>query len=321
LEGAPGFLNKNNRKEPIKKMVEINVAMTERVLSAEETAEVWNGLSVGVRAKIFREMLDSPDKREKPNFTDYIRGTPVKFEQLQLTTKNSLSRYLQRKGKLAIIKMQHPEGFPVTQEKLLDQIYRVGAVVFNAFRLKLHEKNPEEPLSPIRITLRRPPEGPLTEAAIEAIGRELYRLIRRKKILFDLVVGIPRAGEPFADVVSRLAKMPLLKLGKKTDGGVRKIDSIVGGKYQAGQLVLLVDDLVTKADTKKEAIEVCEKAGLNVVGIVVFLDRQQGGSEELREAGYNLYSVFTLSALLDYYVRMGMVSWGKRQEVMAYIGK
>jgi orotate phosphoribosyltransferase len=304
-------------------MVETNVAMTERALSLEETAEIWDSLSVGGKTKIFREMLGSEDRGEKPNFTDYIRGAPVtfRFRQLQLTTKNSLSRYLQRKGKLAIIKMEHPEGFTVAQERLLDQLYKVGAVIFDGFKLKLHEKRPQEPLSPIRITLRRPPEGPLTEEDIETIGRQLHLLARKKKILFDLVAGIPRAGEPFAETISRSANIPLLRLGKKTEDGVRKVDSIIDGRYRPGQLVLLVDDLVTKADTKREAIEVCERVGLNVVGIVVFLDRQQGGSEELREAGYDLYSVFSLSELLDYYVRMGMVSWEKRQEIMAYIKK
>jgi orotate phosphoribosyltransferase len=302
-------------------MVGTNVAMAERALSLEETAEIWDSLSIGGKAKILREMLGSPDKREKPNFIDCIRGAPVTFRQLQLTTKNSLSRYLQRKGKLAIIKMEHPEGFSLAQEKLLDYLFKVGAVVFDAFRLKLHEKRPQEPLSPIRITLRRLPEGPLSEAGIEAIGKQLYFLVRRKKILFDLVAGIPRAGDSLAEIVSRSANVPLLRLGKKTEGSVRKVDSIVDGGRRPGQLVLLVDDLVTKADTKKEAIGVCEKAGLNVAGIVVFLDRQQGGSEELRKAGYNLYSVFTLSGLMGYYVRMGVISWKQRQEVVAYIGK
>jgi len=206
-----------------------------------------------------------------------------------------------------------------SQGQLADVIYDRGAIKFGAFKLKLHEKNPDAPLSPIYITLRRPPDGPLRDEDIEAIGQELYALVTKKKVLFDFVAGIPRAGEPIAEVVSRLSRRPLLKLGKKIEGDNRKIDSIISGEYRPGQLVLLVDDLITQADTKKEAIGVCENADLVVAGVVVLVDREQGGSEDLRNAGYVLHATFPLSMLLDYYVRVGRIDQAKRDEVMAYI--
>lgn len=205
------------------------------------------------------------------------------------------------------------------QQMVADRIYDRGAVKFGAFKLKLHEKNPDAPLSPIYITLRRPPDGPLTEEDVEAIGQELYNLVVQKKILFDLVTGIPRAGEPFAEVVSQFSGRPVLKLGKKVEGDKRKIDSVVSGEYRPGQLVLLIDDLITQADTKREAISVCENAGLTVAAVVVLVDREQGGSEDLGKAGYNLYSVFPLFLLLDYYVVTAKIDLIKRNEVMAYI--
>ena len=205
------------------------------------------------------------------------------------------------------------------ERAVADGIFHVGAVKFGAFKLKLHEKNPDAPLSPIYVTLRKPPDGPLTDENVEAIGQELYDLVQRKKILFDIVSGIPRAGEPFAVVIARLSGKPLLKLGKKEEGGTRKIDSVVSEGCRPGQLVLLVDDLITKADTKKEAIAVCEEAGLVVAGLVVLVDREQGGSDELREDGYSLYAAFPLSELLDYYVQANLLTPEKRDEVMAYI--
>lgn len=217
-------------------------------------------------------------------------------------------------------KSEHPEGFTLAQENLLDRIYEREVMRFDAFKLKLHDKNPKAPLSPIYISLRKPETGgPLTEEDVKIIGGELYLLIRRKRILFDLVVGIPRAGEPFAEVISRLSGRPLLKLGKKVEGDARKIDSVISGEYRSGQLVLLVDDLITQADTKKEAIGVCENAGLTIAGIVVLIDREQGGAEDLANGGYNLYAIFPISALLEYYVRTGKITQAKRDEVMAYI--
>lgn len=206
------------------------------------------------------------------------------------------------------------------ERTVADGIFHVGAIKFGAFKLKLHEKKPEAPLSPIYVTLRTPENGgPLTLGNVEMIGQTLYDLVQRDKLLFDVVAGIPRAGEPFAAVISRLSGRPLLRLGKKVEESSRKIDSIIGGEYQSGQLVLLVDDLITQADTKKEAIAVCEKAELVVAGLVVLVDREQGGSEELRKAGYSLYVVFPLSELLDYYVETNLLTSEKRDEVMEYI--
>lgn len=206
-----------------------------------------------------------------------------------------------------------------SQKLLADAIFDKAAVKFGSFKLKLHEKNSTAPLSPIYITLRRPPDGPLTDEDVEAIGKELYNLVRRKKILFDIIAGIPRAGEPFAEVIARLSGRPLIKLGKKIVGDKRRIDSVIGGEYRKNQLVLLFDDLITKADTKKEAIAVCENAGLVVSAVVVLIDREQGGSEELRDSGYELHAVFPLFAILDYYVQTGKIDSIKRNEVIAYI--
>ncbi len=207
----------------------------------------------------------------------------------------------------------------VNQAIVANRLFQRGAIKFGAFRLKLHEKNPNAPLSPIYLTLRKPPDGPLTDEDVELIGQAIFAVVQKAAVEFDLIAGIPRAGEPIAEVISRLSGKPLLKLGKKVEGDRRKIDSVVAGDYQAGQRILLVDDLITQADTKKEAISVCENAALVVAGVAVLVDREQGGSDELKQAGYDLFIVFPLSPLLDHYVRVSNIDQAKRDEVMAYI--
>ena len=216
--------------------------------------------------------------------------------------------------------MKGEKGLTKPQEQLALLLFDAGAIKFGAFRLKLHEKNPDAPLSPIYVTLRTPEqEGPLTPDVVEMIGQEHFAIVKKAAVEFDLVTGIPRAGEPFAEVVSRLSGKPRLKLGKKVEEDRRKIDSVISGDYRLGQRVLLVDDLITQADTKKEAIGVCEEAQLVAAGVVVLVDRQQGGTEQLKGAGYDLHAAFPLSVLLDYYVRVGRIDQTKCDEVMDYI--
>ena len=65
--------------------------------------------------------------------------------------------------------------------KLAQLLFKVGAIKFGAFKLKLHEKDPDAPLSPIYLNLRtdRHPEnpGPLTDEMMNLIG-SLFRLMR-----------------------------------------------------------------------------------------------------------------------------------------------
>ena len=64
---------------------------------------------------------------------------------------------------------------------------------------------------------------------------------------------------------------------------------------------MLVDDLVTKAESKLEAINILKENGIRVNDIVVLIDREQGGTAELSKLGYVCHSAFTLSELVTFY--------------------
>jgi orotate phosphoribosyltransferase len=68
-----------------------------------------------------------------------------------------------------------------------------------------------------------------------------------------------------------------------------------------------VDDLVTGADSKLEAARRLETAGLVVRDIVVLVDREQGGADQLARAGYTLHAAVRLSDLLAVYRRTGAI--------------
>lgn len=86
-----------------------------------------------------------------------------------------------------------------------------------------------------------------------------------------------------------------------------------------GENVLLIDDLVTRADSKLETITILENAGLKVSDVVVLVDREQGGAKQLAEAGYKLHAAFRFSQLLDYYHRVGCIDNAKYQEAINYL--
>jgi uridine monophosphate synthetase len=207
-------------------------------------------------------------------------------------------------------------------EEIADMLFDIGAIKFGAFKLKLHEKHPDAPLSPIYLNLRTPDNpkpGPLTPEIINLIIEFLYERACTFGLVYEQVAGVPNAGNPLAAAFAELSGKPLLRLFKTGSGDNRKVAGIEGIDYRPGELVLVIDDLITKADSKLEAIEVLKYAGLYVKNVVFIVDRGQGGADELCKKGYSTTCCFTLCMLLDYYVNTGRISIKKFKEVMAYV--
>ena len=81
----------------------------------------------------------------------------------------------------------------------------------------------------------------------------------------------------------------------------------------------MLDDLITTGGSKLAAIEPLEAAGLKVQDVVVLIDREQGGGEDLARAGYNLHAVLCLSEMLDTLVEAGHISAGQHSEVSGFL--
>jgi uridine monophosphate synthetase len=194
--------------------------------------------------------------------------------------------------------------------KLVD----IGAVKFGNFRLKLHDKNPDAPLSPIYINLRLLKSFP--HVMVGAVNEYILTI---KKFKFDILADIPTAATPIVSIISYKTKLPMISVRKeeKSHGVQGQID----GKYEVGQKVILIDDLITKADSKFEAIDILKDHGLLISGIVVLIDREQGGVDELKERGYKCVSVYKLNWLLNLYLKKSKINKQDYDRTLQYIKK
>ena len=207
-----------------------------------------------------------------------------------------------------------------SKKKLIDELLGLGIFEIGEFELKHHEKKPTVLKSPFKINLRTGEQGgPLIPDAIKAIAAEMFELIKKKRLKFDLVVGVPRAGEPFAKIISQLSNKPLLKLKKEVLGNKRRITNVCEGEFSPGQIVLVIDDVITWGDSKREAIVALEKVGLRVSDLIVGVDRMQGGIEELEKSGWQVHYIFSLIIILSRCFAIGRISQQKYDEILAYI--
>ena len=72
----------------------------------------------------------------------------------------------------------------------------------------------------------------------------------------------------------------------------------IEGPYGAGELVCLVEDVVTSGGALLEAVEAVRAAGLVVRHAVCVVDREEGGADALARVGVRLASLYRASELL-----------------------
>jgi uridine monophosphate synthetase len=199
-----------------------------------------------------------------------------------------------------------------TQRAFADALLATGAVKFGAFRLKLHEKQPDAPLSPIYVDLRTLRSFP--DALDEAV-LSLVEMIAARGLSFDLYADVPQAATPLVAVLTHVTRIGMITPREaKTHGA----GDAINGAYTPSQTILVIDDLVTRAESKLEAIHMLETHGLIVRDVAVLVDREQGGAEQLAAAGYQLHAAVTLSQLLDHWRVTGGIDEATFERVHAY---
>ena len=166
--------------------------------------------------------------------------------------------------------------------------------------------------SPVYIDLRLLVSYPRVLAQVaQAYARLLGPLV------YDLIAAIPYAALPIGAAVALHTGDRLIypRREAKAYGTKRQIE----GEYHAGERAALLDDLITSGQSKLDALEPLLAEGLKVQDVVVLIDREQGGAEDLRRHGYRLHSVLTLRELVAALAQDGRLDRVEAQRVYDYL--
>lgn len=182
------------------------------------------------------------------------------------------------------------------------------------FRLKLHEKTPDAPLSPFYLDLRLIRSFPDVMTLAARVFRQM--MFRYLDGTPARIADVPTAITPVVSVLSLMTNIGMVTPREPKKYGT---EATIDGVWEPGDTVVLFDDLITKADSKITAIETLQKGGLKAAGVIVLVDRLQGGSEHLESLGYGLYCAFTIKWLLEFYHENNMLSAELRDEISQYL--
>ena len=135
----------------------------------------------------------------------------------------------------------------------------------------------------------------------------------RKKSRRPLDSDVPTAATPIVSILMDRTGIPMISPRKdeKTHGIYTAID----GKFQGGQTVLLIDDVLSLADSKLEVIDILRRNNLIVERVLVFLDYEIGGEEKLKEVSCTLQAAIKIGKLLSFCLKEGTISRQQHEEI------
>jgi orotate phosphoribosyltransferase len=200
------------------------------------------------------------------------------------------------------------------EEKLKNlalELFNIGAINFGAFKWKFHEKHPNAPLVPIYFNLRIIRSYPKTISKVVEVFEEL---IKRKEIKFDLLSDLPYASTPIVSIMMYKSGVPMITPRKEEKK--RGIPTKIEGVFKTGQTVILVDDVLSFADSKIETANLYRERGLKVEDAVVLLAYDLGGKEKMIKHNLRLHFVYEINDLLSIYLEAGKISNEKEQEIL-----
>jgi len=179
------------------------------------------------------------------------------------------------------------------RQKLLDLILDVS---FERREVTLASGKKSNFYLDLRQTLMRP-------LGVELAGKLVLEKLQSGTPV-DAVGGMAVGAVPLVSaVLGAAARSPesqgllgfFVRKEAKGHGQTKRIE----GNFKGGDTVVVIDDVITTGGSTLKAIEAVENEGGKVAFVAVLVDRQEGGRENIENAGYPVVSAFTKADLLD----------------------
>jgi orotate phosphoribosyltransferase len=143
----------------------------------------------------------------------------------------------------------------------------------------------------------------LSSVGAKLIGEGMLELIGSP--LPPLVGGMAIGADPITAAILTIAgtrgealRGVMVRKEPKAHGKGQQVE----GPYQAGEDLVIVEDVVTTGGSSLKAIELCEAVGLKVRRVLAIIDRLEGGKQAFAERGYELSTLFTVE---DFGIKVG----------------
>lgn len=144
----------------------------------------------------------------------------------------------------------------------------------------------------------------LTAEGAYLIGNIIFDKISHLNV--KKIGGLSLGADPIAEAVaytSYLKGRPIDAFVVRKKSKEHGLQLQIEGDIREGDNVIIIDDVVTTGGSTIEAIKKAREFGLNIVKVIVLVDRQEGGKDNIVNQGVECEAVITKQELVDEYYR------------------
>lgn len=198
-----------------------------------------------------------------------------------------------------------------TAEKVAGALYRSGCIKFGAFKIKSGAE------SPYYVDLARLLSAPKELCNIADIAADKIKaLMASQKI--DTLASIELKGALIVPSIACRVDLPCVVV-RKEEKAYGVTGRIAGAEVATGDNILFFDDVVSEGLSKLEGIKPLQELGAHVKHLMVVVNREQGGKENLEKAGYEVHALAKISDIVDSLYRSRSISKAQAGAVLDYI--
>lgn len=183
-----------------------------------------------------------------------------------------------------------------SKNKLIDDLFDIGVFKFGTFTLK------SDKTSSFYIDMRMLASHPLVLEEVvhiywDFIGNHCH---------YQHICGVPYSGLVIATALCATYRQPMLIKRKETkDHGTKKM---VEGIFKPGDICLVIEDIITTGQSILETTQELEQQGLVINDVIVLIDRQESGAENVTRNNHRLHAILTISEIADYLYKTDRIS-------------
>ncbi len=196
-------------------------------------------------------------------------------------------------------------------DKVANALFESGCIKFGSFTIK------SGATSPYYIDLARLLSKPKQLCIIADVAADAIRDIMASDRI-DKLASIELKGALIVPSIACKVDMPCV-IVRKEDKAYGVKGRIAGADVAAGDSVLFFDDVVSEGLSKIEGIKPLQELGAQIKHMLVVVNREQGGKENLEKLGYQVHALAKISQVVDALVRSKKISKEQAKIVHEYI--
>ena len=196
-------------------------------------------------------------------------------------------------------------------DKVANALYSSGCVKFGVFKIK------SGAISPYYIDLARLLSSPEQLCVVAEVAAEQVRRIMISDRI-DKLASIELKGALIVPSIACKVNLPCVVV-RKEEKAYGVTGRIAGADVAKGDNILFFDDVVSEGLSKVEGIKPLQELGANVKHLLVVVNREQGGKENLEKLGFRVHALAKISEIVNSLYQNKHIPKEQADKVLDYV--